>query len=112
MFVRWKRSRDPRYHVTRYRAYLARSVRIDGKPRQEQHYLAGYSEYDADWLPYQSKLAKNESKRRALFWQQVRTALFSMNLTSDERLKIAEKLAERVVPTRFSVGTTEGSNPR
>jgi hypothetical protein len=102
MFIRWKESRDPSYHVTRCSAYLVQSVRIDGKPRQIQHYLAAYSEYDPDWLRYQTKLAQDEHERRFRFWYQAGVKLARIDsLSHDDRTRLIKKLGERVPITLF-----------
>jgi len=92
MFIRWKQSRPTGYDVTRYTAYLVLSIRIEGKPRQKQYYIAAYSVYDIESLRYQRKSARDVQGRINLFLQHASKRLQEANLTPDEHSIFAEKL--------------------
>jgi hypothetical protein len=106
MFIRWKQKQtesgryaEPKYLTTRHAAYLVRSVRIDGKPRQEQHYIAAYTEYGSERLRWQWK--RHEWERNRRFWAGAcaRLYLTRYKFTRDEWTKIVGELDKRVPVT-------------
>jgi hypothetical protein len=112
MFVRWKKrfssSKKRRYHgpyathtydreskmsirkpdneqPCMLSAYLVKSVRIDGKPRQEATYLASIQRSFID-----------SPHRRLRFWQHVQKRIEPFNLSVEQLRKIKASLLEQV----------------
>lgn len=97
MFVRWKKVRraNKRYAgkstpVTLHVAYLVKSERIDGKPRQKTiAYLASIKDYQIQYATH-----------RRYFWQRVKATLQRLTLTEKEVQAIEQALLLRVtIPT-------------
>src|SRR3989442_9006811 len=88
MFVRWKvkpRSDRKKKPVNLFVAYLVASVRVNGQPRQKQHYLASIKDQNIQCSTHQ-----------AVFWSRVSANLQPLQLTTEQSQKIEEKLLERV----------------
>lgn len=91
MFVRWKttQTREEKWFNRGdglyYRAYLIESVRINGKPRQKQHYLAAIREGHLD-----------KTYDRAIFWQNTWENLDPLHLSEEQQNAITSALEKRV----------------
>lgn len=99
MFVRWKaRARKTlarhRFSPNRpedripdilYVAYLVKSVRIDGKPRQKTIYLASIRNTRMGYVGH-----------RLHFWKSVQAKIEPLHLSIDQQYAIKAKLLERV----------------
>ena len=90
MFIRWQthRSKGGSYRgkTTRVRAILIKSVRVDGKSRQQ--YVAFIGSFVAETLDVET---------RRDFWKAAHERL-SIYVDDDERSKIEAGLARRVPP--------------
>lgn len=105
MFVRWKnrRCKDWRDWHGRvdqtFSAYLVKSVRVNGKPRQKViAFLASVREFalDCPWTSGEEKIRCNRTAR-ALFWEQVEARLAQIALMEENRQEVTASLT-RVVP--------------
>jgi hypothetical protein len=96
MFVRWQKYRSvAKWHqgeppITRTKAVLVESVRIDGKPRLK--HVAFIASYDEDYR------TRNEVGCRCTFWRQARDGLKQLKLTPTQRRQIEALLAKRMKP--------------
>lgn len=98
MYIRWKKKARTTKWIHKlgtaglpaepdilYVAYLVRSERIDGKPRQEQMYLASIRDTR---LIYDT--------HRLHFWRSVAAKIAPLNLPIEQQRAIKAKLNERV----------------
>lgn len=97
MFVRWKKKSRADYRmagkstpVTLHVAYLVKSERVNGKPRQKTvAYLASIKDRSIQHVTH-----------RRYFWQRVQASLQPLHLSEQEQHAIEAKLLERVpMPT-------------
>lgn len=105
MFVRWKNRACKDWgawhgRVDRtFSAYLVKSVRVNGKPRQKVvAFLASVREFalDCPWTSGEEKARRNRTAR-ALFWEQVEARLTHVVLTEKDRQHLVASLTQ-VVP--------------
>jgi hypothetical protein len=100
MYIRWKtKPRDPHYgydenqvwrrgmiHKTKlYVAYLVKSIRVDGKPRQRITYLASIKENHLEHVAHQK-----------YFWESALENLAASPMPEEQRGKIEAALLKRV----------------
>lgn len=106
MFIRWKNRQckdrgewHRRVDLT-LSAYLVKSVRVDGKPRQKVvAFLASTRQFQLD-CPYtqgEAKAYRNRSARYQ-FWKQVNARLGELVLTEEETQTVSAQLAQVVPP--------------
>lgn len=110
MFVRWKKRPTHANQMWNdwqrlqgdmlLSAFLVQSVRVNGKPRQKQQFLASIhlsgAIGDYGGIPW---LTENGSiYERGQFWTTVNTVLAQMKLDDKEHQRIQNKLAETVKP--------------
>jgi hypothetical protein len=95
MFIRWLKYRSVAlWHqgeppITRVKAVLVESVRINGKPRQRHiAFIESYQEGKIDQI-----------SARCNFWRRARERLKEIKLTAQQRRQIEAMLAQRVKPT-------------
>ena len=97
MFIRWQKYRSVAlWHrgkppITRVKAILVETVRIDGKPRQK--HVAFIASYEANKL--------DQISTRSTFWRDARQRLDQIGnqTTPADRSKVEAALAQRVPPT-------------
>lgn len=99
MFIRWKKqARAPQWElrpgakwrtktrpVTLFVAYLVQAVRVEGKPRQKQQYLASIRD---DYIA--------RASARLRFWRAVQKHFQGLNLSEEQQKVLKAKLLERV----------------
>jgi len=109
MFIRWKKRPTQGYagwYARRYSkgdillsAFLVQSVRIDGKPRQKQQFLASIHLSGATGNYGGMDLSEWRSMHeRAQFWGTIDRGLYQMKLDNSQIQYIRDKLAETVKP--------------
>jgi hypothetical protein len=99
MFIRWKAT-QPRQEKwfnrgdgPYFRAYLVESVRVNGKPRQKQHYLGAIKNGCLD-----------QTYDQAMFWQHAYKSMESLQLSEEQQEAIKAEMQKRVpIPSREAI---------